>query len=220
MVIDIVSKMAIPRWARHVYLAILMCAYFAILKFRDFARILYFESLQFRVVDSGRILEVGTLQKVGKNRGRGEHVQIHTNLHDFFTCLQEVPFNTTFYKSPIVILSVNHEYNLQVKGSRLPENNIISSWVEVGLNFYSNLRKKPAFHATPPLVFPQNDVWWTTIAKIVYWWCVNWACRASDWLIRKLPLRHDQSGTVSWSGKCKVIIMGFLHSFHRRLFNQ
>ena len=61
-----------------------MCAYFAIFKFRDFARILYFESLQFRVVDSGRILEVGTLQKVGKNRGRGEHVQIHTNLHDFF----------------------------------------------------------------------------------------------------------------------------------------
>ena len=57
-----------------------------------------------------------------------------------------------------MILSVNHEYNLKVKGSRLPENNIISSWVEVGLNFYSNLRKKPAFHATPPLVFPQNDV--------------------------------------------------------------
>ena len=81
-----------------------------------------------------------------------------TNLHYFFTYLQEVPFNTTFYKSPIVILSVNHEYNLKVKGSHLPENNVISSWVEVGLNFYSNLRKKPAFHATPPLVFPQNDV--------------------------------------------------------------
>ena len=54
-----------------------MCAYFAILKFRDFARILYFESLQFRIVDSGRILEVGALQKMGKNRGRSEHVQIH-----------------------------------------------------------------------------------------------------------------------------------------------
>ena len=62
---------------RHVYLAILMCAYFAILKFRDFARILYFESLQFRVVDSGRILEVGTLQAMGKNTGRSEHFQIH-----------------------------------------------------------------------------------------------------------------------------------------------
>ncbi|CAH3168587.1 unnamed protein product, partial [Porites lobata] len=47
---------------------------------------------------------------------------------------QEVPFNTTFYKSPIVILSVNHEYNLKVKGSRPPENNIISAWLEeVGL---------------------------------------------------------------------------------------
>ena len=84
MVIDIVSKMTIPRWARHFYLAILMCAYFTILKFRGFVRILYFESVQFLVVDSGRILEVGTLQKMGKNRGRGEHVQIHTYWHDFF----------------------------------------------------------------------------------------------------------------------------------------
>ena len=147
MLIDIVSKMAIPRWARHVYLAILMFAYFTILKFRDFARILYFESLQFRVVDSGRILEVGTLQKMGKNRGRSEHFQIHLLTYmTFFTYFQEVPFNTTFYKSPIVILSVNHEYNLKVKGSRPPENNIISAWLEVGLLFYSNLRKQPARH--------------------------------------------------------------------------
>ncbi|CAH3029060.1 unnamed protein product [Porites evermanni] len=59
---------------------------------------------------------------------------LFTNLHDCFTYLQEVPFNTTFYKSPIVILSVNHEYNLKVKGSRPPENNIISAWLEeVGL---------------------------------------------------------------------------------------
>jgi len=147
MIIEIVSKMAIPRWARHVYRAILMCAYFAILKFRDFARILYFESLQFRIVDSGRILEVETLQKMGKNKGRSEHVQIHLLTYmTFFTYLQEVPFNTTFYKSPIVILSVNHEYNLKVKGSRPPENNIISAWLEVSLRFYSNLRKQPARH--------------------------------------------------------------------------
>ena len=125
--------------------------YFAILKFRDFARILYFESLQFRIVDSGRILEVGALQKMGKNRGRSEHVQIHllTYMTFFFTYLQEVPFNTTFYKSPIVILSVNHEYNLKVKGSRPPENNIISAWLEVSLPFYSNLRKQPARHFAP-----------------------------------------------------------------------
>ena len=64
----------------------------------------------------------------------------------FFTYLQEVPFNTTFYKSPIVILSVNHEYNLKVKGSRPPENNIISAWLEVSLPFYSNLRKQLARH--------------------------------------------------------------------------
>ena len=112
--------------------------YFAILKFRDFARI-------------GRILEVGALQKMGKNRGRSEHVQIHllTYMTFFFTYLQEVPFNTTFYKSPIVILSVNHEYNLKVKGSRPPENNIISAWLEVSLPFYSNLRKQPARHFAP-----------------------------------------------------------------------
>ena len=215
-----------PKWQfpdkRDMLISRLECAH--ILGFLNFATLQEFyisNHFNFALL-SGRILEVGTLQTMGKNRGRIKWGRSHqfTNLHDLFTYLQEVPFNTTFYKSPIVILSVNHEYNLQVKGSRLPENNIISSWVEVGLNFYSNLRKKPAFHATPPLVFPQNDVWWTTIAKIVYWWCVTWACSASDWLIRKLPLRHDQSGAVSWSGKCKVIIMGFLHSFHRRLFNQ
>ena len=37
------------RFLRHVYFAILMCAYFTTLKFRDFAKILYFESLLIRV---------------------------------------------------------------------------------------------------------------------------------------------------------------------------
>ena len=32
------------KFSPHVYLAILMCAYLATLKFRDFAKILYFES--------------------------------------------------------------------------------------------------------------------------------------------------------------------------------
>ena len=54
----------------------------------------------------------------------------------FLTYLQEVPFNTTFYESPVVILSVNHQYDRQIKGSRLPGNNIISAWVEVGLHCY------------------------------------------------------------------------------------
>ena len=65
-----------------------------------------------------------------------------------------MPFNTTFYKLPVVILSVNHEYNLKVKGSRRPENNIISAWLEVDL-----LEKpsSPTFRATPPLVFPENE---------------------------------------------------------------
>ena len=33
------------KFSRHVYFAILMCAYFATLKFRDFSKNLYFESL-------------------------------------------------------------------------------------------------------------------------------------------------------------------------------
>ena len=37
------------KFLRHVYFAILMCAYFATLKFRDIAKILYFESLLSRV---------------------------------------------------------------------------------------------------------------------------------------------------------------------------
>ena len=71
----------------------------------------------------------------------------------FFTCLQEVPFNTTFYKSPIVILSVNHEYNLKCKGSRLPENNIISAWVEVGFNLDSKVRKQQTLFRDAPTIF-------------------------------------------------------------------
>ena len=39
------------KFLRHVYFAILMCAYFATLKFRNFAKILYFESLQFRAFE-------------------------------------------------------------------------------------------------------------------------------------------------------------------------
>ena len=39
------------KFPRHVYFAILMCAYFATLKFRNFAKILYFESLQFRAFE-------------------------------------------------------------------------------------------------------------------------------------------------------------------------
>ena len=95
---------------------------------------------------------------MGKKNGKSTFTYSLTFLHDLFTHSQEVPFNTTLYKSPVVILSVNHEYNLKVKGSRLPENNIISAWVEVGLNFCSSVRKQPTFTATPPLVFPQNDV--------------------------------------------------------------
>ena len=39
------------KFSRPVYLAILMCAYFATLKFRNFAEILYFESLSCRVFE-------------------------------------------------------------------------------------------------------------------------------------------------------------------------
>ncbi|XP_022810500.1 uncharacterized protein LOC111347532, partial [Stylophora pistillata] len=49
---------------------------------------------------------------------------------------QKVNFNTTFYASPIVLISVRHFYNPQVSGksSISPENNIVTAWVEeVGL---------------------------------------------------------------------------------------
>ena len=57
MVIDNVSKMAIPRWTPHAYLTTWMCAEndFGFFKFRDFARILYLESLQFRFVEWANI---------------------------------------------------------------------------------------------------------------------------------------------------------------------
>ena len=49
----------------------------------------------------------------------------------FLSCLQQVPFNITFYASPVVLVSVRHQYDRQVKGTIPPENNIITSWVEV-----------------------------------------------------------------------------------------
>ena len=65
-------------------------------------------------------------------------------LDSLFIFLKEVPFNTTFYKSPVVILSVGHGYDRKVKSFRLPENNIISAWMEVGLNIcilYSHVQE-------------------------------------------------------------------------------
>ena len=49
--------------------------------------------------------------------------------------LQDVSFNKTFQESPVVLVSVNHRYDRQAKGRFLPENNIISTWVEVDLCF-------------------------------------------------------------------------------------
>ena len=155
-----------PKWQfpdeRDMLISRLECALRMILGFLNFATLREFyisNHFNFALL-SGRILEVGTLQTMGKNRGRIKWGRSHqfTNLHDLFTYLQEVPFNTTFYKSPIVILSVNHEYNLKVKGSRPPENNIISAWVEVGSNLYSSLRKQPTFRSPSLIFFPQNDV--------------------------------------------------------------
>ena len=58
-----------------------------------------------------------------------------------------MPFNTTFYDTPVVMVAVDHRYNRRFKGSRLPENNIISAWVEVGL--YLSLKCQPPFCPTP-----------------------------------------------------------------------
>ena len=41
-------------------------------------------------------------------------------------------FNTTFYQSPVVLVAANHRYDRKMKDRILPENNIISAWVEVG----------------------------------------------------------------------------------------
>ncbi|XP_078381933.1 uncharacterized protein LOC144664642 isoform X1 [Oculina patagonica] len=43
---------------------------------------------------------------------------------------QEVQYNTTFYKSPAVLVSVGHQYDRQVKSHVPPENNLITAWVE------------------------------------------------------------------------------------------
>ncbi|KAL9963151.1 hypothetical protein ACROYT_G032326 [Oculina patagonica] len=43
---------------------------------------------------------------------------------------QEVQYNTTFYESPAVLISVGHQYDRKVKSHVLPDNNIITAWVE------------------------------------------------------------------------------------------
>ncbi|KAL9962239.1 hypothetical protein ACROYT_G031321 [Oculina patagonica] len=53
---------------------------------------------------------------------------------DNYGFCQEVPYNTTFYASPAVLVSVHHNYDRKVKNSIPPENIIITAWVgEVGL---------------------------------------------------------------------------------------
>ena len=45
--------------------------------------------------------------------------------------LQHMPFNTTLYASPVVLVSVHHQYDRKAKMFVPPENNIITAWVEV-----------------------------------------------------------------------------------------
>ncbi|PFX19881.1 hypothetical protein AWC38_SpisGene15693 [Stylophora pistillata] len=51
---------------------------------------------------------------------------------DNYGFCQEVPSNTTFYALPVILVSVQHMYNIQVSTKSLisPKNNIISAWVE------------------------------------------------------------------------------------------
>ncbi|RMX58432.1 hypothetical protein pdam_00019701 [Pocillopora damicornis] len=51
-------------------------------------------------------------------------------VEDNYGFCQEVSFNTTFYTSPVVLVSVHHFYDRQQKSLILPENNIITAWVE------------------------------------------------------------------------------------------
>ena len=44
---------------------------------------------------------------------------------------QNIHYNTTFYASPVVLVSVHHYYNRNMKNVILPENNIVTAWVEV-----------------------------------------------------------------------------------------
>ena len=54
----------------------------------------------------------------------------------FISCFQRVHFNTTFYASPVVLVSVHHQYDRQAKSFVPPENNIITAWVEVRYHLF------------------------------------------------------------------------------------
>jgi len=53
---------------------------------------------------------------------------------DNYGFCQRVYYNTTFYTSPAVLVSVHHQYDRKAKTNIPPENNIITAWVEdIGL---------------------------------------------------------------------------------------
>ena len=47
---------------------------------------------------------------------------------------QQVQFNTTFFASPVVLVSVHHDYDRKVRNHIPPEYNIITTWIEVRHN--------------------------------------------------------------------------------------
>ena len=54
--------------------------------------------------------------------------------HLFCFSSQQVQFHTTFYASPVVHVSVHHDYDRKVKNHIPPEYNIITAWAEVRHN--------------------------------------------------------------------------------------
>ena len=52
-------------------------------------------------------------------------------LYPYSLFSQNIHYNTTFYASPVVLVSVHHYYNRNMKNVILPENNIVTAWVEV-----------------------------------------------------------------------------------------
>lgn len=52
-------------------------------------------------------------------------------LYSYSLFSQNIHYNTTFYASPVVLVSVHHYYNRNMKNVILPENNIVTAWVEV-----------------------------------------------------------------------------------------
>ena len=81
-----------------------------------------------------------TTEKIKKNKliNKTTVSSSHRKPHPILTCvmtlsLKDISFKRPFYQAPVLLLSPEHKWNKGKSGKINPENNAITSWVEVSI---------------------------------------------------------------------------------------